>query len=183
MTKYGKILPDGSLRFAPDPLRQGTRIIQNATAEQYAKSGYWPVVEDHPAARSGYHEEETAPELETVVPREKGKTAGQYRVHRKWTLVADPEPEVVAKRYSKKNLVLSLANRGKYSDFWAWAEATEAVAGSGLTVAKLIDQSMYLKDGDASFEALVAVARERYGDELVDAVLADAEDTEPIGAE
>lgn len=85
-------------------------------------------------------------------------------------------PPVV--RYSKRKLSIALANRGLFARFDAWAQATEAVPGSGLTVARLLADSAFMKSDDIDFVTIRNVAEAMFGVETVRRLLEESEDHE-----
>ena len=85
-------------------------------------------------------------------------------------------PPVV--RYSKRKLSIALARRGLFARFDAWAQATEAVPGSGLTVARLLADSAFMKSDDADFVTIRNVAEAMFGLETVRKLLEESEDRE-----
>lgn len=89
-----------------------------------------------------------------------------------------PAPPVLPKRYSKKKFSLALAKRGIFAAFDAWADETEVIEGSGLTVKRVLADSWYMSDADDEFKAVRAVAEAKFGADKIAEVLAESEDEE-----
>ena len=70
-----------------------------------------------------------------------------------------PQP----KRYSKKRFSLALAKRGIFSAIDAWADNTEVIPGSGLTVKRVLADSWDMSDADDEFKAIRGVAEAQFG--------------------
>jgi len=148
MIVYGKIV-EGRLRITGRRPAEGDKLVQNITRPPSGDPG----AGKHWERTEGFEETETT-------------------IRGKWVAVDD----VV--RYSKKRLFLALARRGKYRDFEEWTQQAEVIAGSGLTVATLLTQSSYMASDDEDFKTILAVAVQRYGQAMVDELLAESVDVE-----
>lgn len=89
---------------------------------------------------------------------------------------ANAAPPVV--RYSKRKLSLAMARRGLFERFDQWARTAEAIPQSGLTVARLMADSQYMKSDDADFQAVRAVAVQMFGESTIAELLRESEDEE-----
>jgi len=188
-SNFGKVV-NSRLVLAPD---NPGRFVGRYTESMMAAYGYWPVDREVPAAPDGQMAVATGEWSEVVVHEESvpqedadGNITGEYvplkKVCRQRYSIQDvPEPEPVPappKRYSKKKFSLALAKRGIFAAFDAWADATEVIPGSGLTVKRVLADSWYMSDADDEFKAVRAVAEAQFGADRIAEVLAESEDEE-----
>ena len=182
--------------FAPDTLGRSLRAPKDW---QYHAANYWEFDKTVPEAPEGTYanpvvidgykigdlvtiQEEHIPALdengEPVDPTDEYKPLMKVVRQRYEFLPIPPAPPPPPKRYSKKKFSLALAKRGIFSAFDAWADATEVIPGSGLTVKRVLADSWYMSDGDDEFKAVRAVAEAKFGADRIAEVLAESEDEE-----
>ena len=186
---YGKVV-NGKLVFAPD---NPGRSVGRYTESMMAAYGWWPIDREVPEAPDGMTAVATGVWYEDVIQEEvvpqedaDGNIIGEYvplkkvcRQRYRFVPVLEPEPvPPPPKRYSKKKFSLALAKRGIFQAFDAWADETEVIEGSGLTVKRVLADSWYMSDGDDEFKAVRAVAEAKFGADKIAAVLAESEDEE-----
>lgn len=183
--------------YAPDTLGASLRAPKDW---QYHSAGYWELDTTVPTAPEGKYakpvvidgykigdlvtvQEEHIPAVnddgETLDPNDEYKSLVKV-VRQRYEFV--DIPEVVKppqpKRYSKKRFSLALAKRGIFAAFDAWADATEVIPGSGLTVKRVLADSWYMSDADDEFKAIRGVAEAQFGADKIADVLAESEDEE-----
>lgn len=156
---YGRI-EDGRIVYAPAALYPDPAA---PSPERYAAEGWLRVAADPPAPPQGQVVASRRYEIR------EGRIVAVYAY-------APPPPQ--PHRYSKRKFDLALARRGLFAQFDAWAQSVEAVAGSGLTVARLLASSTYMQDGDTEFETVKTLSEDRFGKAVIAAVLAESEDEE-----
>lgn len=190
---YATVDSLGRIVYAPDTLGASLRA---PSARQYHNAGYWEIDTTVPSAPDGQYakptrlydlitvQDEHVPEFnedgEQVDPNDKYHPLLKV-VRRRYEFLPIPEPEPVQpqpKRYSKKRFSLALAKRGIFSAFDEWADATEVIQGSGLTVKRVLADSWYMSEEDDEFKAIRVVAEAKFGADRIADVLAESEDEE-----
>lgn len=194
---FATVDSDNRIVYAPDTLGASLRAPKD---RQYNNANYWRIDRTVPAAPDGQYarpvvvdgceigdlvtvQEEHIPAVDDE--GEPLDPADEYRpllkvVRQRYEFVDIPEEVNLPqpKRYSKKRFSLALAKRGIFSAFDAWADATEVIPGSGLTVKRVLADSWYMSDADDEFKTIRGVAEERFGTDKIAEVLAESEDEE-----
>lgn len=178
--------------YAPDTLGASLRAPKDW---QYHAANYWELDTTVPTAPDGQYakptgiydlvtvQEEHIPavndEGEPLDPNDEYKPLVKV-VRQRYEFLPIPEEVELPqpKRYSKKRFSLALAKRGIFSAFDAWADATEVIPGSGLTVKRVLADSWYMSDADDEFKAIRGVAEAQFGADKIAEVLAESEDEE-----
>lgn len=161
---WGKIMDCGArLINAPDTLGDSLRA---PTDEEYRAAGWSKVVVKDAEPSDG----QMAKFVKWV--ENDGTISPVYE----YVDLPPEEPRPV--RYSKKRFSLALAKRGIFAAFDKWANETEVIEGSGLTVARVLADSWYMSSDDDEFKAVRAVAEAKFGADKIADVLAESEDEE-----
>lgn len=155
-----------SLEYAPTWLKTDAGIVVNPNDDQYLALGWLKNARNAPETHEGY------------TARVEGYEARDGQIYAVYAYDAVTPPPTMPKRYSKKRFSLALAKRGIFQAFDAWAEATEVIPGSGLTVKRVLADSWYMSDEDDEFKAVKAVAEAKFGADRIAEVLAESEDEE-----
>ena len=195
---FATVDSENRIVYAPDTLGRSLRAPKDW---QYHAANYWEFDKTVPEAPEGKYavvsmlggaelgeivtiQEEHVPELdengEQIDPNDEYKPLIKV-VRKRYEFLPIHEPEPVPappKRYSKKRFSLALAKRGIFSAFDTWADATEVIPGSGLTVKRVLADSWYMSDSDDEFKAVKTVAEAKFGAERIAEVLAESEDEE-----
>lgn len=185
--------------YAPDTIGISLRPPKDW---QYHAAGYWELDTTVPTAPEGKYakpividgykigdlvtiQEEHVPEVneetgEQIDPNDEYRPLLKV-VCQRYEFMNIPKPKPVPpqpKRYSKKRFSLALAKRGIFQAFDEWADSTEVIPGSGLTVKRVLADSWYMSDADDEFKAIRGVAEAQFGADKIAEVLEESEDEE-----
>ena len=149
--KYGT-LENGIMKPAPRAVRVGGAVVCNPTPAHYEAAGYFPVVDERPTCEEGYHAVAT------------GWETRDGSIHRIYDAVQDPPPP--PRVWTPLSIKRACGER--------WATVKAALQQADIYEDFIMAQE--LREDDAAFLQGYNWAVAQYGAEVVDAVLAAAQE-------